>query len=196
MKQKSKNIILICTIVFFIIVFIYFIYTFIQYILIKNQLNNHINNTSNSSEKEYTTLGNNTVISVDEDSSIRIINEYDENMFKGHKSLIFFWASWCSHCQEEYEVIQTAISQYKNKGYEIYVISHDYEQSELADFMKKNDFNFEIYFDETRIIRKNLNPEASSVPLTYILDENGILIDSHEGSITLEELDKLIHKNM
>ena len=46
------------------------------------------------------------------------------------------------------------------------------------------------------IIRKNINPEASSVPLTYILDENGKLIDSHDSTITIEELNDLIDRNM
>ena len=117
-------------------------------------------------------------------------------MFKGHKSLIFFWASWCSHCQEEYDVVKTAISDYQNQGYNIYVVSHDYVQEELVNFMKNNDFNYEVYYDETRVIRSNINPEASSVPLTYILDENANLIASHDGTITLEQLNKLITENM
>lgn len=198
MKEKNKKLILICTIILTIIALITFIYTLIEYFINKDALNNTLENNTNSNTKFENTISevNNTIIKVDEDSSIRIINEYDENMFKGHKSLIFFWASWCSHCQEEYDVVKTAISNYQNQGYEIYVISHDDDQSELAEFMKNNDFNYEVYFDKTRIIRKNIDPEASSVPLTYILNENAELIDSHNGPITLEELDKLIEKNM
>ncbi len=194
--QKSK-IILLITIILTIIVAIIFIYTLIQYIDNSKTLDNTMSNNKNETELSYTMAeGNETVITVDEDSSIRIINEYDENMFKGHKSLIFFWASWCSHCQEEYEVVKTAISEYQNRGYNIYVISHDYEESELAEFMKNNDLNYEVYFDESRIIRKNINPEASSVPLTYLLDENANLIASHDGPITLNELNELLDKNM
>ena len=197
MNEKIKKIILPCIIVLTTIVLIIFIYTLIQYISSKNKLNENSDNNSNNTELEYTMKeGNNTIISVDENSSIRIITEYDENMFKGHKSLIFFWASWCSHCQEEYEVVKTAIFNYQNQAYKIFVISHDYEETELAEFMKNNDFNYEVYFDEARIIRKNINPEASSVPLTYILDETGTLIDSHNGPITLDALNKLIDKNM
>ena len=190
MNEKTKKIIFVFTIILTIIVLIIFIHTLVQYISSKNELNNE-------NELEYTLLeGNNTVITVDEDSSIRVITEYDENMFKGHKSLLFFWASWCSHCQEEFEVVKTAISDYQNQGYNIYVISHDYNEVDLADFMRKNDFNYEVYFDETRIIRRNINPEASSVPLTYILDENAKLIAAHDGPISSDELDKLIKQNM
>ncbi len=194
MNKEKLNIPLIIIIVT-IIVLIIFISIFIKYISIKSEESNQ--NVNNNSEIKYTiSEGNNTVIPVDENSSIRVITEYDENMFKGHKSLVFFWASWCSHCQEEYDVLKTAISEYKNRGYEIFVISHDYKIDELSDFMKQNDFDYEVYFDETRIIRKNINPEASSVPLTYILDENAKLIDFHDGAITLEELNDLINRNM
>lgn len=195
MNQRIKKLILICTIILTIAVLLLFIYTLIQYVSSENKLNNTLNN--DNKESKYTpSEGNSTVITVNENSSIRIITEYDENMFKGHKSLIFFWASWCSHCQEEYNVVQTAISDYQNQGYNIYVISHDFEIDELSRFMKNNNFNYEVYFDETRIIRKNINPEASSVPLTYILNENAELIDFHDGPITLNELNDLIKKNM
>ena len=196
MKEKSKTVILICTMLLTLIVFGVFIYTLVGYISSKNDLSSVLDQKENSSiSTNVTSSRNNDITQVDEDSSIRIITEYDENMFKGHKSLLFFWASWCSHCQEEYDVVKTAISDYQNRGYTIYVISHDYEEKELAEFMRNNDFNYEIYFDEQRIIRKNIDPEASSVPLTYILDENGKLIDSHDGPISLEDLNNLMNRN-
>lgn len=192
--MKNKIIITILIIAILSMAYI-FVHTLIDYFDTKKDLNKELGNVNiqpNNTQIE----SNDTVIQVDEDSSIRIITEYDENMFKGHKSLIFFWASWCSHCQEELDVVKTAITDYQNKGYKIYVVSHDYDQSELAEFMKKNDFNYEVYFDEQRVIRAHFNPEASSVPLTYIIDENANLIASHDGPITLDELNKLIDKNM
>jgi len=198
MSERNKKIILIFTIILTIIVLGIFIHTIIQFILSKAELNDALDTSNNDSsmETQYTISENNTIITVDKDSSIRVITEYDENMFSGHKSLIFFWASWCSHCLEEYDVVKTAISNYQNQGYEIYVISHDYNIDELTEFMKKNEFNYEVYFDEARIIRKNIDPEASSVPLTYILNEEAKLIASHNGPITIEELNNLIEKNM
>ena len=197
MKEKLKTILLISIIIIAVIVSVIFIFTLIDYISSKNDLNNALSKSSNNENYNYEMVeGNNEVIKVDNDSSIRIIAEYNENMFKGHKSLIFFWASWCSHCKEEYDVVKTAIDNYQNRGYTIYVISHDYEISELAEFMKNNEFNYEVYFDEERIIRKNIDPEASSVPLTYILNEDGKLVDFYDGPISIEELDRLMNKNV
>lgn len=196
--MKNK-IILTILIIAIILTGFMFINTLTEYFKANNNIDETTNNelSSSKSDSKYTNKeGNNTVIQVDEDSSIIIVNEYDEDMFIGKKSLVFFWASWCSHCQEEYDVVKTAIADYQNRGYKIYVVSHDYEEAELANFMKNNDLNYEVYFDEKRVIRANFDPEASSVPLTYIIDENAKLIDSHDGPITLDELNKLINKNM
>lgn len=193
MKLNKTKILLYIIIFLTILSFLSFVYTLIQYISKKDSEVSDTDN-QNIANSEYT-INNNNIISIDDDSSVRIITEYDVNMFKGHKSLIFFWASWCSHCQEELDVLKTAISDYQDKGFTIYLISHDYDVNELVEYMKVNDINYEVYFDEQRIIRANLNPEASSVPLTYILNEDGKLVDSYESTITLEELDKLIERN-
>lgn len=195
MKLNKTKVLLYIIVLLTILSLISFVYTLIQYLSKENNPNSgKTDNTGTpNSDSVYTT--NSKIISIDEDSSIRVVTDYDESMFKGHKSLIFFWASWCSHCQEELDVLKTAISEYQDKGFKIFLISHDYDVNELAEYMKLNDLNYEVYFDEQRIIRKNINPEASSVPLTYILNEDGKLVDSYESTITLEELDNLINRN-
>ena len=102
--MKDKIIITILTIAILSMAYI-FVHTLIDYFDTKKDLDKELGNVnieSNDTQIE----NNNTIIQVDEDSSIRIITKYDENMFKGHKSLVFFWASWCSHCQEELDVIK------------------------------------------------------------------------------------------
>lgn len=195
MNLKKSKIVLYILSALVITTFISFTYTLIEYISERKKGNNDTYNTNITNTSNYEYNDNSDIITVDENSSIRIVTEYNENMFKGHKSLIFFWASWCSHCQEEFDVLKTALSDYQDRGFKIFVISHDYDVNELARYMKDNDLNYEVYFDEQRIIRKNINPEASSVPLTYILNENGKLVDSYESAITLEELDNLINRN-
>lgn len=195
MKKDKSRIILYIIILLVIIAAICFIYTLVQYLSTKGENLNSDNTSTTAPSSSSASLNNNQIITVDNNSTIRIVTDYDENMFKGHKSLIFFWASWCSHCQEEYDVLKAALTDYQNKGYTIYVISHDNDINELAEYMRKNDLNYEVFFDEKRIIRSNINPEANSVPLTYILDKDAKLIDSHEGPITLEELDQLIERN-
>lgn len=194
--MKNK-IILTVLILFVIILGCIFIDTLITYFKKTNELESELESTNiESTHSNDLPLNSNDTIEVDENSSIKIITEYDESMFKGKKSLVFFWASWCSHCQEEYDVVKTAITKYQNRGFNIYVVSHDHTTDELAKFMKNNDFNYEVYFDEQRVIRAHFNPEASSVPLTYIIDENAKFIASYEGAISLEELDDLINNNM
>ena len=196
MKKNKEKLIFISIFAIAIISLVIFLHTFFMYLEKKNDLNSTLNNKQNIQEEEEKTNENSTIITIDKDSSIRVIEQYDETMFKGHKSIIFFWASWCSHCREEIPVLKTVISDYKDKGYNIYLISHDNEIEELSNFMKSEDLNYEVFFDKQRVIRANFDPEASSVPLTYIIDENAKLVDSYNGAITLKDLNDLLDKNM
>lgn len=192
----KKKIIITILIILIILLSYIFINTYIDYLNISSELENETYEADKTETYNEPVEEIYNTIQVDDDSSIKIVTEYDENMFKENKSLIFFWASWCSHCQEEYDVIKTAISDYQNRGFNIYIVSHDYEKDELFTFMKNNELNYEVYFDESRVIRAHFNPEASSIPLTYIIDENAKLIASHDGPITLEELNNLIDEYM
>lgn len=196
-NSKIWQLLLFILILIILLVCIYFfINTFIQYLSIKG-----IQDSDNTVgiEGEYDASkgsDNQQIISVDKDSTIRVINSYNPNDFKGHKSIIFFWASWCSNCKEETDVIKKVLSEYQNRGFKIYLISHDYEISALSEYMKSNDINYEVWFDGTRVIRKNLDPLADSVPLTYFLNEKGELIYSHTSNMDLPTLDSLIAKYM
>ncbi|MDD2627555.1 MAG: TlpA disulfide reductase family protein [Clostridia bacterium] len=196
----KKNLTLIITVIIFLIVFYLFITTFIRYIDTNNEytkvLDGESHNNDAKSDTKITypkTDDNSSIVKVDDNNTIKIINKYDEQDFKGKKSLIFFWASWCSHCLAENDVLKEAIEKYNNKDFNLYIISHDYEASSLVDYLKANAFNYQIWFDKDRVIRKHIDPEASSVPLTYILDENVNLIFEHDGEIAFEQLENAVN---
>ncbi len=117
-------------------------------------------------------------------SKIFVVKTYDENIFKGKKSLVFFWASWCPHCIEEIAVIKQTMIDYSNKGYNIYAISHDNDLDTLISFMEKEDIQFNVYFDKGRIIRKAIDPPANTIPLIYAINENISIGKKYEGSST------------
>lgn len=192
----KKNLVLIVTIIIFLIMLYSFINTFIKYLNTNKEYTSALDGDNNKSDTKITypkVDDNSSIIKVNSNNTVRIINKYEEKDFKGKKSLIFFWASWCSHCLAEEDVLKTAIDKYKNEEFNLYIISHDYEASTLVDYLKLNGFNYEIWFDKDRVIRKHLNPEASSVPLTYILDENVNLIFEHDGEISFEQLENAVN---
>jgi len=101
------------------------------------------------------------------------------------------FGSWCSHCQEELEDVEKIVEYYKNnKAVNIILIAHEYEDT-ISDLTKlvEQDFNFgkiEILVDLKRTIRKTIDPEANTVPISYVVDKNGKVLEKNDGAITLD----------
>ena len=157
-------------------------------------VNNNNNNETNNNQAENNTtklptVGNDTVITTKSETSIRIINEYDEKLFTANKNLLIMFASWCPNCQEEINEIEKILKHYKNdKNVNIVLIAHEYEET-LEDLINlvENDVNFgnvEIKLDLGRIIRKTIDPQASTIPISYVVDKDGKVLEMHKAPIT------------
>lgn len=154
-----------------------------------NSSNPSINNTDNISS-----TGNDEIVKINSKSTIRIINSYDKRMFEGKKCILLMWGSWCPNCAEEFDDLKEILDYYKDTDIRIVFISHDYELDTLVSFVEREDIDYdtEIYLDLGRVIRSALDPEASTVPVTYFLDENTNVIKKHDQVITLKEVKDII----
>lgn len=186
--------------VFIFIILILFIIAMLAltaWYLIKN--NNSLSNNNlppvyiygDETNTNLPTVGNNTLIKTNCDTTIRVINEYTTEFFTAKKNLLIMFGSWCSHCKEELEEIEKIVEYYKdNKNIKIILIAHEYE-STISDLITlvEQDFNFgntEVFVDLKRIIRKSLDTEANTVPIAYIVDKNGTVLEKNDGAITLD----------
>lgn len=203
MKKKGK-----CLILFILIILFVTIFSFLginygpQYIenftSEENELNEKEENANlETSKYSNTTTDNSTIIKTNSNATIRIINEYDASTFKGKKSILIMWGTWCSHCAATLQDNKDIVDYYKDTDINVYLISHDFEIQTLVDFLEKDtQFNFEeeIFLDLNRVIRKAIDPEANSVPIAYILDENLNILAKFDGGITLQESKDILEK--
>ena len=138
---------------------------------------------------------NDTVIKTNNETKIRIINKMDKSMFTAKKNLLIMFASWCPNCQEEILEIEAIINHYKdNKDVNVIVIAHefnkeDYPVSSLITLLEENVNygDFEVFLDFGRIIRGTIDPEANTIPISYVVDKNGKILQKHEQSLTLDK---------
>lgn len=163
------------------------------------QNNNNEQKTGNYTPLDLPTEGNNTILTTESDTTLRVVNEYDKNFFTAKKNLLIMFASWCPNCQEEISEIEKILKHYKNvKDVNVVLIAHEYDNT-VTDLIElvENDVDFgnvEIKIDLGRIIRKTIDPEASTIPISYVVDKSGKVLEVHNASLTLEKAIEMVGK--
>ena len=167
-----------------------------------NNSNATVNNNSSQNDGaslDLPTEGNDTVLTIKSNTTLRVINEYDKKFFTSNKNLLIMFGSWCPNCQEEIAEIEKILNYYKdNNNVNIVLIAHEFEGTvtDLIDLLE-NDVNFgsaEVKIDLGRVIRKQLDPEASTIPISYVVDKNGNVLDKHDDSLTLQKAIEMVGK--
>jgi len=192
MKKKELfiSITLILFIMAMIVLTVWYLVTHKETIIGNNSPSEIISPNGNNNI-DIPTTGNDTIITTSSATSLRIINEYTTDFFTANRNLLIMFGSWCSHCQEELEDVEKIVEYYKNnKAVNIILIAHEYEDT-ISDLTKlvEQDFNFgkiEILVDLKRTIRKTIDPEANTVPISYVVDKNGKVLEKNDGAITLD----------
>ena len=137
------------------------------------------------------TTGNDYIIDTKSGTKIRVINEYTTEYFTADKNLLIMFGSWCSHCEEELNDVEQIVTFYKNNSdVNVILIAHEFEDTvnDLISLVEK-DFNFgntPVFIDLKRTIRQPLDPEASTVPISYVVDKDGNVLKKHSDAITLD----------
>lgn len=191
MKDK-KSIILAITISIIVCVGVFFLYSYINknnedpnsnYIS-KEDFNSHLDNITD----------NDHIIKTNSKSTIRNISFFDKTMFEGKKSILLMWGSWCPNCAEEFDDLEEILAYYKNTDIHIQFIAHDFELNTLVEFLEREDINYdtEVFLDLKRVIRSAIDPEASTIPMTYFLDEEVTIKYKHDEVITLEKVKEIV----
>jgi len=101
------------------------------------------------------------------------------NKIKGKVTIIDFWASWCKPCRVENPNLVKLYNEYHSKGLEIISISLDREAQK--DFWIKAIEKDQLNWYNISNLKFWQEPIAklygvNSIPATFIIDENGILI--------------------
>jgi peroxiredoxin len=102
--------------------------------------------------------------------------------------LLSFWATWCKPCLEELNDYKQIYNEYKDKGFKMYAISTDDENTvaKVKPLVKSKGYNFPVLLDtNSDAVRLYY---AQSVPYSVILDKKGMIIYSHLGYMKGDEV--------
>ncbi|MBT8327883.1 MAG: AhpC/TSA family protein [Bacteroidia bacterium] len=108
---------------------------------------------------------------------------------RGKVVLIDFWASWCGPCRKENPHVKAIYEKYKDKGFEIYGVSFDKDRNQWLGAIQKDGLTWKHVSDlQGWNCAAKVPYQVSSIPQTFLLDEEGRIIKSGLRSKQLEPL--------
>ena len=115
--------------------------------------------------------------------------------YKGKVIFINFWATWCPPCIAEMPSMQELYVDYQNKIVFLFVTTDSFEKANA--FMTKEKLTLPVY---QSVSNPPLEMESSTIPATYLVDQQGNLIVAKIGAADWnsdsfrEKLDEYIRK--
>lgn len=97
--------------------------------------------------------------------------------FRGKVTMIDFWAAWCKPCRAENPNVVRLYNIYKDKGFEVFGVSLDQDKEKWVQAIKQDGLIWK-HGSELRFWQSSFVPAYSldGIPMTYLIDENGIII--------------------
>ena len=97
--------------------------------------------------------------------------------FRGKVTMIDFWAAWCKPCRMENPNVVRVYNKYKEKGFEIFGVSLDQDGQKWVDAIAQDGLTWK-HGSELKFWQSSFVPAYSldGIPMTYLLDANGVII--------------------
>lgn len=100
---------------------------------------------------------------------------FDLSAYKGHVVLVNYWATWCVPCRKEMPVLDAFFRKYREQGLQMIGISVDHpsDHGKVVKAMKPLSYPFAL----RTAIQTNGFGDPEGVPLTYVIDAQGVVRD-------------------
>lgn len=100
----------------------------------------------------------------------------------GRKTLINIWATWCIPCAAEMPELEKLREKFSANGIDLIGLNVDAEaNTDVRGYIAKKNVSYPVLIGGTTAIEKLYATDELTVPLTILVDENGIVTDLIPG---------------
>jgi thiol-disulfide isomerase/thioredoxin len=112
--------------------------------------------------------------------------------FRGQPVIINFWATWCGPCKMEMPYLQQIYDEWQDELV-LLAINLGEGADEAAGFVESYDLSFPVLLDPYYEVGLCYFPEY--IPMTFFIDEDGIIQDIRVGAFTsLESIENIVNQ--
>ena len=114
--------------------------------------------------------------------------------FRGKKTLINFWATWCRPCRKEMPMLNSVFLSQDPSEFSVVGIAID-KQDKVIQFVAELGIDFPILIGQSEAydIMKTLGNEALTLPYTILIDEEGEVVWSKNTELMHSDMDEVLN---
>ena len=107
----------------------------------------------------------------------------------GKVTIVTFWATWCIPCIVEIPALHDLVNKYEKNGLAVVGVSVDAQSpAMLQAFVDKFKMNYTVALMNPGMM--NNFGVGDNVPMTFVINQQGIVVRKHMGYVKKEELEK------
>ena len=107
--------------------------------------------------------------------------------YEGKILMLNFWATWCVYCDQEMPDLDTID---KEEDVVVIAINAQEKQSVVQEYIDDGGYEFLTVLDEDGLFTNLFG--VSSLPVTFFINEEGILIGAMPTMMTLEQMEQIV----
>lgn len=117
-------------------------------------------------------------------------NEIELKELRGKGVFLNFWATYCPPCIDEMPYMENSYQKYQDEGIEILAVNVDEQRIRIEKFINSMGLTYPILLDPGSQVNQLYGVRA--LPVTFLIDENGFVIERRVGGLTEEMVDDYV----
>jgi peroxiredoxin len=110
------------------------------------------------------------------------------SQFDGQPVLLFFWATWCSMCNNEVDSIETIAQTYKEAGLVVLSINTAEDPTAVSAYQIAHLLAFPVLLDPGSVVQSAYHVNLNAIPIHFFVNSSGRIAFIGKSEMTLNEM--------